>query len=252
VSAATRLLGGVVSALALLQLASAATAAVPGPEKIARAIAQANAVSGRGAPLLLDVRLRIDGGEPSAEGELAVHPSGLARLELRNRWGFVERHLLQSNDYKASRDGEMLTDPHPFLPPIFLLQAASGEALSAALASFGVAEQQVVLGRLGSHDCYVFGGRLIGGTPEQERLLPSLWVDMVSYDPVRIVRADGVEFRLGPIRVYDRIRVPSWIDILTPRGLRARLEISGVSPADAPAALFQPHWLTTPANASPE
>ena len=207
----------VAAAIACLLFGSVASAAIPEPEKIARAIAKANSVSKRSAPLILEVRLRIDGGKPSADGELAVHPSGLARLELRNRWGFVERHLLQSNEYQASRDGEMLTDPHPFLPPVFLLQARSGEALSAALASFGVAEQQVVLGRVGRHDCYVFGGRLIGRTPEQEHLLPSLWVDVVSLDPVRIVRADGVEYRLGPIRVYDGIRMPSWIDIFTPQ-----------------------------------
>ena len=251
-SAPHRWLGGVLAALAVALLATAASAVVPEPEKIARAISQANAVSGRAEPLIFEVRLRIDGGEVSAEGELAVHPSGLARLELRNRWGFVERHLLQSNEYQASRDGEILTDPHPFLPPLFLLQTRSGEALSAALASFGVAEQQVVLGRLGTHDCYVLGGRLLGRFPEEDHLLPSLWVDMVSFDPVRIVRSDGVEYRLGPIRVYGGIRFPSWIDIQTPRGLRARLEIGSVSEAEAPAALFQPSWLTSSANASLE
>jgi hypothetical protein len=241
---------GVLVACVAALLATTATAAVPEPEKIARAISQANAVSRRTEPLILDVRLRIDGGEVSADGELAVHPSGLARLELRNRWGFVERHLLQSNEYQASRDGEILTDPHPFLPPLFLLQASSGEALSAALASFGVAEQQVVLGRLDAHDCYVFGGRLLGRFPEEDHLLPSLWVDMISYDPVRIVRSDGVEYRLGPIRVYGGIRFPSWIDIQTPQGLRARLEIGRASHAEAPAALFQPSWLSSPASAS--
>ncbi len=251
-SARHRLTAGLFATFAVLLLADAGKSAVPEPEKIARAIAKANAVSGRAEPMILDVRLRIDGGETSAEGELAVHPSGLARLELRNRWGFVERHLLQSDVYQASRDGEMLTDPHPFLPPLFLLQAGSGEALSAALASFGVAEQQVVLGRIGVHDCYVFGGRLIGRFPEEDHLLPSLWVDIVSYDPVRIVRADGVEYRLGPIRVYGGIRFPSWIEIHTPRGLRARLEIARASVAQAPAALFQPTWLTSDAPASPE
>jgi hypothetical protein len=75
---------------------------------------------------------------------------------------------------------------------------------------------------------------------------------MVSYDPVRIVRSDGVEYRLGPIRVYGGIRFPSWIDIQTPRGLRARLEVGSASQAEAPAALFQPSWLATSANASPE
>jgi hypothetical protein len=61
-----------------------------------------------------------------------------------------------------------------------------------------------------------------------------------------------VEYRLGPIHVYDGVRVPAWIDILTPGGLRGRLEVTSVSEAAAPAALFQPDWLTTPANASAE
>ena len=235
-------------ALAVLGLAAiaaaSATAAIPQPAKIARAVAETNAASGRSAPLLLTVKLRVDGGAPSAEGELAVHPSGLARLELRNNWGgFVERHLLQSSNYQASRNGEMLDDPHPFLPPVFLLQAASGDGLAAALATFGVDGQQVVLGKMGAHDCYVFGGRAIGAGGA-ERLLPSLWVDVASLEPLRIVRADGVEYRFGPTAAFGAIRVPSFIEVLAPDGLRARLEITRATRAEAPAALFQPAWLT--------
>jgi len=238
--------------VAAVVAASAASAAIPPAEKITRAVANANAAAGRAVPLLLQVRLRVDGGAPSAEGELAVHPSGLARLELRNRWGFVERHLLQGNSYQASRDGEMLSDPHPFLPPLFLLQATSGDALAAALASYGVAEQQVALGRMGAHDCYVIGGRLFGRTLGEEPLLPALWVDMVTFSPLRVVRADGIEYVFGPNRVFDGIRVPSWVDILSGRGLRARIEIVDASRADAPAALFQADWLRTAPTASGE
>jgi hypothetical protein len=223
--------------------AAAAAAAIPQPEQIASAVAEANAASGRSAPLLFSVKLRVDGGAPSAEGELAVHPSGLARLELRNSWGgFVERHLLQSSNYQASRNGEMLADPHPFLPPVFLLQAASGDGLATALATFGVDGRQVVLGKLDKHDCYVFGGRAIG--PGPERLLPSLWVDTTSLEPLRIVRADGVEYRFGPTAAFGAIRVPSFIEVFTPGGLRARLEVTRATRAEAPAALFQPAWLT--------
>src|SRR5439155_1902501 len=152
-----------VAAAIALWLAAPAGAVIPAPAKIARAVAEMNAAAGRSAPLIFNVKLRVDGAAPSAEGELAVHPSGLARLELRNSWGgFVERHLLQSNSYQASRNGELLSDPHPFLPPVFLLQASSGEGLAAALATFGVDGHQVVLGKFGAHDCYVFGGRTIG------------------------------------------------------------------------------------------
>ena len=52
---------------------------------------------------------------------------------------FVERHLLQGNEYSASRDGKLIVSPRPFLPPLFLLQAKSGASLRAALSSFGVA-----------------------------------------------------------------------------------------------------------------
>ncbi len=231
-------------ALAALPAASA-SAAIPLPAKITRAVAGMNEESGRSSPLLFSVKLRVDGAAPSAEGELAVHPSGLARLELRNSWGgFVERHLLQSNTYQASRNGELLADPHPFLPPVFLLQASSGEALAAALATFGVDSRQVVLGKIGAHDCYVFGGRAIGPA-EAEHPLPSLWVDMTSLEPLRIVRGDGVEYRFGPSQAFGAIRVPSFVDVLAPDGLRARLEITRARRAEAPAALFQPAWLTS-------
>jgi hypothetical protein len=233
-------------AAAIALAALPALAAVPQSGKIARAVAEMNAVSGRSAPLLFDVQLRIDGAASSAEGELAVHPSGLARLELRNKWGgFVERHLLQSSAYQASRNGELLDDPHPFLPPVFLLQASSGEALEAALTTYGVDGGQVVLGKMGPRDCYVFGGRAIGPMPEVEPLLPSLWVDVMSFDPLRIVRADGVEYRFGPIQAFGKIRAPAWIDVVAPGGLRARLEITRAARAEAPAALFQPAWLTS-------
>jgi hypothetical protein len=236
--------GAAIAAAIALWIAAPARAVIPSSAKIARAVAEMNAASGRSAPLIFNVKLRVDGAAPSAEGELAVHPSGLARLELRNSWGgFVERHLLQSNSYQASRNGELLSDPHPFLPPVFLLQASSGEGLAAALATYGVDGREVVLGKMGAHDCYVFGGRAVGPGEEQHPL-PSLWVDVASLEPLRIVRQDGVEYRFGPTAAFGAIRVPSWIDVLAPDGLRARLEITRATRAEAPAALFQPSWLT--------
>jgi hypothetical protein len=152
--------------------------------------------------------------------------------------------LLWSSTYQASRNGEMLADPHPFLPPVFLLQASSGDALSAALATFGVDGHQVVLGKMGNHDCYVFGGRAVGPS-EEAHPLPSLWVDMESLEPLRIVRENGVEYRFGPVTAFGAIRVPSFIDVIAPDGLRARLEVTRATRAEAPAALFQPAWLTS-------
>jgi hypothetical protein len=237
--------GAALAAAVALWIAAPAHAVIPSPTKLARAVAERNASSGRSSPLILHVKLSIDGAAPSAEGDMALHPSGLARLELRNSWGgFVERHLLQSNRYQASRNGELISDPHPFLPPVFLLQASSGEGLVAALATFGVDGRQVVLGRMGAHDCYVFGGRAIGPA-EAEHLLPSLWVDIATLEPLRIVRADGVEYRFGPAAAFGAIRAPSFIEVVAPDGLHARLEVTRAARAEAPAALFQPGWLTS-------
>jgi hypothetical protein len=227
----------------LLAAAVAARAAIPSASKVERAVAEANRAAGRTEPLLLDVRLQIAGGGASATGVLATHPTGLARLELESAMGFVERHLLRGTEYRASRDGRKIDDPHPFLPPLFLLQTSSGEALAAALASLGMAADEIVLGRIGEHDCYVIGGRQERDEQGQEALRPSLWVDMRSHDPVRMVGADGTEYRLAEPQSFKGIRLPRYIEIDPPGPLRARLEVLGATQADAPAAAFQPGWL---------
>ena len=227
---------------------ASASAAVPNAEKIADAVAETNRLSGRSVPVLLEVTLRIGDGEPVATGVLASHPTGLARLELRSRRGFVERHLLQGNSYTASRDGQLLNPPHPFLPPTFFLQTQSGAAFRAALASYGVASGEVALGRVADRDCYVFGGRLPRGAAGEERILPSVWVDMESYQIAQIDRPGGVRFRFGPTTVFEGIQAPSWIEVVAPGQPDARLDVVRVAPANAPAAAFGMDWLTAPAN----
>ena len=115
--------------------ATPAVAVSPNPMKLADAAAEANSDAGRAVPLWFEVSLRLGQGDAMAKGTLATHPTGLARLELHSRRGFVERHLLQGDTYTASRNGKRLRDPRPFLPPLFLLQATSGDTLRAALAS---------------------------------------------------------------------------------------------------------------------
>ena len=175
-------------------------------------------------------------------------PTGLSRLELRSERGFVERHLLQGNAHTASRNGELLPSPHPFLPPLFFLQATSGAALRAALASFGVAAGEAVLGRVGDRDCYVFGGRLPRDASGQERMLPSLWVDVDTFELVQIDRPDGVRYRFGPSTDFSGIRAPAWIDVESPEQPIARLEVQRVAPANAPAAAFGSDWLLSTQN----
>ena len=240
--------GALALGAALCVGAGFASAAVPNAEKIAGAVAETNRLSGRTGPLLFEVTLTIGDGEPVATGVLASHPTGLARLELRSRRGFVERHLLQGNSYTASRDGELLDPPHPFLPPTFFLQAESGAALRAALASYGVASGEVVLGRVGDRDCYVFGGRLPRGEAGEERMLPSVWVDMDTYQIAQIDRPGGIRFRFGPTTVFDGIQAPSWIEVAVSGQPDARLDVVRVAPANAPAAAFGTDWLISPAN----
>jgi hypothetical protein len=225
-----------------------ARAVIPTAAKIAKAVAAANRSAGRSEPVLLDVTLTIGEGPPAATGVLATHPTGLARLELRSHLGFVERHLLQGNAHSASRDGVMLDDPRHFLPPVFLLQATSGAALSAALASFGIAAEEAVLGQVGEFDCYVFGGRLPPSREREERRLPSMWVDLESYEVVRIDGSDGVRYRFGPSQDFDGIRVPRWVVIEAPGEPPARLDIVRAAPANAPAAAFGMDWLSAPRN----
>jgi len=225
---------------------TAALAVVPSVTKISNAVAGANRTAKRSDPVLLDVTLTIGEGPVAATGVLATHPTGLARLELTNPQGFVERHLLQGSTHSASRDGRILASPRHFLPPVFLLQATSGAALRAALASFGVALDEAVLGRIEDSDCYVMGGRLPRAQEIEGRTLPSLWVDVETFDVVRIDGSDGVRYRFGPTQDFDGIRVPRWIRIEAMGEPATRLDIVGASPANAPAAAFGREWLMAP------
>ncbi len=239
------------AAVAFALSATLSAAASPSAERIADAVAIANRTAGRSGPLWIDVALRIGDGEPLAHGVLTTHPTGLARLELRSTRGFVERHLVQGSSYAASRDGRLLEQPRPFLPPVFVLQAVSGAALQAALASFGVAAEQAELGLADEHDCYVLGGRAARAPDGAERAQPSLWVDTESFDVVRIDRGDGVRFRFGPSEVFGAVRLPGWISIETPGQAPTRLEILKVAPANAPAASFGTEWLLAPTSPPP-
>ena len=230
--------------LAALAGAPAAWAVIPSAQKISNEMARTNRAAHRSEPLIFDVTLRIGASEPLATGVLATHPTGLARLELNSNQGFTERHLLQGSSYAASRDGRELLEPRPFLPPLFLLQAGSGAALRAALASFGISGGEVALGLADDRDCYVLGGRVPNTKGGEERRLPSLWIDTHTFQVVRIDRRDGVRYRFGPAQVFDGINFPAWISIEAPGKTAARLDVIGVAPANAPAAAFGRDWLT--------
>ena len=137
--------------------------------------------------------------------------------------------------------GKLLRSPRPFLPPLFLLQATSGATLRAALASFGVVTSEIALGMDGDRDCYVLGGRQPGDDERATR--PTIWIDMDSFQVVRVDRRDGVRFRFGPPQVYGGIQAPSWIAIEVPGQPDARLDVEKVAKANAPAAAFGHDWL---------
>ncbi len=73
-----------------------------------------------------------------------------------------------------------------------------------------------------------------------------MWVDLESYEVVRIDGSDGVRYRFGPSQDFEHIRVPRWIVIEAPGEPSARLDIVRAAPANAPAAAFGLDWLTVP------
>lgn len=148
------LLGGLACALCL---ASPARSFIPQAERVETATAEANKASGRTRPLQLELTLRVADREPIGTGVLVTHPTGLARLELQDAQGIVERHLLQGTDHSASRDGREVEGPRAFLPPLFLLQGDSAPTLRSAMTTFGLDVDAIGLAPCGEKVCYVVG-----------------------------------------------------------------------------------------------
>lgn len=232
----------VLAAAAAALVAVASLAGTPPAERIANAVADSNRSAGRAVALSWQVEIRLSaaaGSElPAAQGVLLSDPSGAARLEIRGPGGLLERHLLRGAELQASRGGQPLADPQPFLPPLALLQASSGAELQSRLLDLGGRPDEVALGPDGEHDCWVLGGRAAGGDPR-----PSLWVDVVTRETVRIDRGDGAIFRLGPGAVFGGVRVPAWIEVQAPGEPPARLVVRGVAPASPAPGAFTPAWL---------
>jgi len=210
-------------------LALSAHAVLPSPERVARAVAEVNRAGGRVAPLRIAVELRLERG-PVRSGVLVSVPTRGARLELLDETGSVERHTLRGAEYTMSRDGRFQESFHRLLPPLFLLQAGSGELLREQLEELGADSEALRLGRLEDRDCHVLGGRettqkLMGGRPTV-----SLWSDLETHEPLQVVTREGVEYRLGPSTLFDSTRLPAWIEIVEPGGFRARLALQSASP----------------------
>jgi hypothetical protein len=266
-----------------------ASAFVPQAERVAGAIAESNADSGRGQALRIELEMRIGDGPLVARGELVTHPTGMARLELRGAGDLVEKHILQGSRHLAGRNGERLGEPRAFLPPLFLLQIDSAVSLTAALEAFRIRADLVGLAPCDEHDCYVLGDParvapppLVEGSDANEEgdamgqpapggeatsSLPSdqagggvressgerpatLWADMKSFEVRRIRLADGVRVLFGPYVMFERVRVPSWLQVEEARG-SVRFKVVDVTPVNAPASAFDADWLVAPSTTPP-
>jgi hypothetical protein len=156
-SRAGRTAAGLALLGSLCFVAPIALALVPGSERVANAIVARNAAAGRAQALRFELEMRIDEGPVVARGELVTHPSGMARLELQGTGDLVEKHLLQGTAYLASRNQKHLPEPRAFLPPLFLFQIDSAEALRSALIAYRIHPDQIGLAPCDENDCYVLG-----------------------------------------------------------------------------------------------
>jgi hypothetical protein len=233
--------------LLCLLLGPAASAYLPSASRIANEVAKTNREAGRAVPLALSVDLRM--GEVDAvlaSGTLVSDPAGPMRLELQSPRGTWERHLRRGTSLRATRLGEIVERPRPFLAPVFLLQAGSGGSLRTGLVGLGGRANEVGLGYEGASDCWVLGGRTPGpatGGPDRA----AIWIDQESLQVVRVDQADGVSYRLGPPQSFGKIAVPSWIDIRVAGVQLGRLVVTDAKPTRAPASAFAPAWLRGPA-----
>ena len=218
----------------VLLSAVAALGYVPPADRIARAVADANRLHGRAQPLALTVSVRGEGDAPLATGTLLSDPRGVARLELAHGAGFVERQLRRGRGLEASRDRARLPDPHPLLPPLWVLQASPGATLQTRIAELGGDPDAVALGLDGDHDCFVLGGR---------KAEASYWVDQETFAPVRIDLPGGVRYRLGPPVSRGGIELPAWVTLEAPGRPPVTLAIEAARAESAPPDAFAPDWL---------
>lgn len=228
--------------LAGLLLGSGAAAHIPSARQVGDAYTEHNRVAGRAQALTLDVSLTLgDAAEIAATGTLQSHPNGAARLRLASPSGIEERHLWREGRVQASRAGQIISEPRPFLPPFPLFQVASTGDLLGRLASQAIAPHRVSLGYLDDHDCFVVGERGRG----------ALWIDLDSLEPLRVDRPDGVRFAIGPPHQFGEVVLPSWIEARSDAGFRSRLAIEGVHLGPLSAEAFAPAWLLEPASGLP-
>jgi hypothetical protein len=274
---------GLALGLAILAAGLSATAFVPVADRIAKAMAVANSASGRAHALQLDITLRVADREPIGTGKLLTHPHGLARLELRDAAGRVERHIRVVAEHAASRSGREIEAPRAFLPPLSFLQVDSSDTLLQAFSDYGLDAGAAALAPCGQSICYVLGDparvppappaeddddpesdaelggitfsdpdplarseRVPSGRESAAPVAASVWVDSHSFEIIRIESSRGVRFDLGPLVDFEGIRFPGSITIHEPEREPVRFDVLGVVAVNAPAAAFSRRWLLAP------
>ena len=224
--------GSIGAALAIaISLAAArpAGAWIPAPESAWGFVASSNSNAGRTGALKLDVALVGADGAVAATGTARLEPGGVAKLGLTYGDGTVEVHERTPTDYVVTRGGSRVSQPLRLIPPVALLQAASGLAVADTLRAIGGDPALVDLGMEGAHDCWVLGGRDTGPFDSNTRV--SLWVDQESQQPVRIDDGAGTQYRLGSPAAKEGIRFPAWIDVRAAGFPSWRLDVRSVSKA---------------------
>lgn len=219
--------GALVAALSIA-IAHAAQAWIPAPESAWGFVANSNSSGGRTSPLKLDVSLVGADGAVAATGTARLEPGGVAKLGFTWGDGTVEVHERNGAEYTVTRGGERVAQPLRLLPPVALLQAASGLAVADTMRAIGGDPALVDLGMEGAHDCWVLGGRDMGSFDSNTRV--ALWMDQESQQPVRIDDGAGTQYRFGgPAK--EGVRFPSWIEVRAAGFPSWRLDVRSASKA---------------------
>jgi hypothetical protein len=77
--------------------------------------------------------------------------------------------------------------------------------------------------------------------------IPRLWVDTQELQVRRIDRASGVFVVFGPMKSFEKLKVPAWFEIHDPDASTVRFEVDHAVAVNAPPQAFSQKWLMTPA-----
>lgn len=81
--------------------------------------------------------------------------------------------------------------------------------------------------------------------------IPRLWVDTKELQVRRIDRKNGVYVVFGPMKSFEKLKVPAWFEIHDPQSKTFRFEVDRAVAVNAPPKAFSQKWLLAP-TAMPE